>query len=360
MSSTTKRLNLGLDRFSGLYIWAGVILLFSVWKPTLFPTNATATNIASSQAVTALLAIGLLIPLAAGAFDLSIGAVVNLSTILVVVLQTTHGWSMWTAIIAAIVCSLLIGVVNGFLVTKVGISSLIATLGMATVITAVQSIASGNTQPLPPLDPRWIELTQRSVLGVPAVVIYLIVIAAVIWWMLECTPVGRYLYAIGGNLEAARLSGLKPDRYVWFSLALSSAIAGIAGVLYASLFGPSLTYGPSLLLPAFAAAFLGSTQVKPGRFNVLGTLIAIYMLATGVQGLQFVTGVQWLSDMFNGLALIIAVGFAAWRQRRLVNRPAKRNGSANDDTREKRVWDDTGADSGPAALVVENVEAVRT
>jgi ribose transport system permease protein len=102
----------------------------------------------------------------------------------------------------------------------------------------------------------------------------------------------------------------------WLSLIGSATIAGIAGVLYASLSGPSLTFGQGLLLPAFAAVFLGSTQFTPGRANVWGTLVAVYVLATGVQGLQFVTGVLWLNDMFNGVALIAAVSFAVWRQTR--------------------------------------------
>jgi ribose transport system permease protein len=83
--------------------------------------------------------------------------------------------------------------------------------------------------------------------------------------------------------------------------------------MFSSLNGPSLDFGSTLLLPAFAAAFLGSTQLIPGRFNVWGTLLAIYVLATGVQGLQLVSGASWLSDMFNGVALIIAVALSIKR-----------------------------------------------
>ena len=93
---------------------------------------------------------------------------------------------------------------------------------------------------------------------------------------------------------------------------------GIAGVLFASQVGPSLTFGPSLLLPALAACFLGATQIKPGRFNVWGTLLAVYVLATGVKGLQLVTGAIWLPDMFNGVALITAVGFGVIQLRRTL------------------------------------------
>jgi ribose transport system permease protein len=123
------------------------------------------------------------------------------------------------------------------------------------------------------------------------------------------------MYATGGNTEAARLTGVRTGKWTWTALVLSATVSGIAGVLYASIAGPSLTYGPALLLPAFAAAFLGSTQFRPGRFNVWGTVVAVYVLAIGVKGLSFVTSVQWLNDMFNGVALVAAVAFAGWRQR---------------------------------------------
>jgi ribose transport system permease protein len=121
------------------------------------------------------------------------------------------------------------------------------------------------------------------------------------------------MYAIGGNTEAARLSGVRIERYTTLALVTSATIAGLAGVMFSSLNGPSLDFGGTLLLPAFAAAFLGSTQLIPGRFNVWGTLLAIYVLATGVQGLQLVSGASWLNDMFNGVALIVAVALSIKR-----------------------------------------------
>lgn len=304
------------DRFSGLYLWGAFLVIFSVWKPDVFPTSTTLHSVAAQQAIGAMMAIAVLIPLAAGAYDLSIGATINFSTILVAVLQVNEHWSMWFAIVAAVGCCAVIGAVNGFLVVKAGVNSFIATLGVAAIVGALQTVVSNQTQPLPPQGTTWTNLTQTQWLGFQAVFWYLIILAIIVWWLMAHTPAGRYLHAVGGNAEAARLSGVAVGRWTWLSLIASSTICGVAGVLYASLSGPSLEFGAGLLLPAYAAAFLGSTQLQPGRFNVWGTVIAVYVLATGVKGLQLVTSVQWLSDMFNGIALIAAVAFAVWRQRR--------------------------------------------
>jgi ribose transport system permease protein len=309
-----RRLNFGLERLSGLYLWALFIVIFGTWKPNLFLTSATAHSVASEEAVLAILAIALMVPMACGAFDLSIGATIGLSTVIVTWLQSDQHWGMWPSIVVAIAASAVIGAINGFIVVKLQVTSFIATIGMATVIEATQAIIT-QSQPLPPTSSAWTKLTQTTVFGFQAVVFYMIVIAIIFWWVLEHTPVGRYIYAVGGNSEAARLSGVPVGKWTWISLIISSTVAGVAGVLYGSQSGPSLSYGAGLLLPAFAAVFLGSTQFTNGRVNVRGTVLAVYVLATGVVGLQFVTGAQWLNDMFNGVALILAVAFAAWRAR---------------------------------------------
>jgi ribose transport system permease protein len=310
----------GLRRFSGVYLWAFFILLFGVWKPELFLTQSTLHSVAAAQAVPAMLALALLVPLTAGAYDLSVGAVINFSTVLVVILQTKNHMSMGWAIAVTIFVCLAIGAASGFFVVVLRVNSFVATLGIASVVAAFQVIISGQTQPFPPINSSWTALTQHQVLGFQIVVLYLIVLAMFLWWVLDHTPVGRNLYAIGGNAEAARLAGVRVPSWTFLTLVVSAGISGIAGIFYASQSGPSLTFGQTLLLPAFAAAFLGSTQINPGRYNVWGTVLAVYVLATGVQGFQYVTGAQWLSDMFNGIALLAAVSFAVWRQKPKVRR----------------------------------------
>jgi ribose transport system permease protein len=308
-----RKLSTGFDRFSGLYLWALFIIVFGLWVPDQFLTTSTLHSVAAQQAVTGMIGLAVLIPLAAGLYDLSVGATANISGILTIVLMNNHHWAVVPAIIAGIVLAVAIGFVNSFIVVKLGVNSFIATLGMGSVLAAFQVIVSSNSQPIPPSSTAWNNLTQTTVGGFQIVVLYLIILAFLLWWLTAHTPVGRYLYAIGGNSEAARLSGVRIERYTTVALVSSATVAGLAGVMFSSLNGPSLDFGGTLLLPAFAAAFLGSTQLIPGRFNVWGTLLAIYVLATGVQGLQLVSGASWLSDMFNGVALIIAVALSIKR-----------------------------------------------
>lgn len=323
MTDNRFSINLGLERFSGLYIWAAFIVVFGALNPDLFLTSNTLHSIAAEQAIVAMLGLAILIPLACGSFDLSIGANINIAAVLASILQVRWGLDMWTAIFVTLAVGLLIGFVNGFIVVVLKVSSFIGTLGVATVLIAIQTIVTDNLEPSPVINTAWSNLTQHKVFGFQLVFWYLIFLAIVLWWILEHMPLGRYIYAVGGNIEAARLSGIRVGRYTWISMILCGGIASLAGVLYASAVGPSLTFGNAMLLPAFAAAFLGFTQIKPGRFNVWGTIIAVYVLATGVRGIQYMTSVQWLNDMFNGVALILAVAFAGWRQRARLSRKPK-------------------------------------
>lgn len=331
------RFNLGLDRFSGLYLWALFIVVFGVWTPHLFLTMSTVHAVASEQAVIGIVAIAVLVPLAAGQYDLSVGATANLTGITAVVLQDSYHFPAAVAVLAALGVGLVVGAVNAAVVVWLGVSSFIATLGMGTILAAIEVIVSANSQPPPPPSPGWSKFTQVSVGGFQIIVVYLLVLAVLVWWLLAHTPAGRYLYAIGGNPDAARLSGVRVGRWTGVSLILSAGIAGLGGVFFVSQAGPSLSFGATLLLPAFAAVFLGSTQLQPGKFNVWGTLIAIFVLATGVQGLQLVSGAQWLNDMFDGVALIIAVALAIRRtptasRRRLTRSSRSSPGVARDDS----------------------------
>ena len=311
----SRRFNLGFDRFSGLYLWVVFIVVFTIWAPQTFPTLATVHLLASTQAVAGIAALGLLVAMVSGQFDVSIGATANLAGIVAVMVQLNGTMSALPAALLALVVGAAVGFANGFIVVKLRVNSFIGTLGMSSVLAALQVIVTDNGEPVPVDSTFFGKMTQTDVFGFQFVVVYLIVLALFLWWVLEKTPVGRYMHAVGANPDAARLSGVSVDRWAWISLTASGTISGLAGVLFVSLTGPSLGFGGTLLLPAFAAVFLGSTQLSPGKLNVWGTLLAIFVLATGVQGLQLVSGVQWVGSMFNGVALITAVALAAGRER---------------------------------------------
>ena len=224
---------LGLDRFSALYLGVAFITMFGIWTPHLFLTMSTVDTIASSQAIGAMLGIAVIVPLATGVFDLSIGAVVNLTAVIAAVLMQQRQLEHVGRDRGAVVVGVIIGVVNGFIVVRLRISAFIATLGTATIIGAVQTIVSNQTQPLQPNSTLWQNLTQYEVGGFQVIVFYLIAIALLFWWLLDHTPMGRQLYAVGGNPEAARLSGINVAKWIWVSLIISATLSGVAGVLTA-------------------------------------------------------------------------------------------------------------------------------
>jgi ribose transport system permease protein len=313
---TSRRFDLGFDRFSGLYLWVMFIIVFSLWAPQTFPTMATVHLLASTQAVAGIVALGLLVAMAAGQFDVSVGATANLAGIVAAMVQLNGIMSAVPAALLGILVGLVVGFTNGFIVVKLKVNSFVGTLGMSSVLTALLVLVTNNQEPLPVESAFFNGMTQKDFFGFQYVVFYLIILAILLWWVLGKTPAGRYMYAVGSNPEAARLSGVSVNKWSWIALTASGGICGLGGVLFVSLTGPSLGFGGSLLLPAFASVFLGSTQLFPGKLNVWGTLLAIFVIATGVQGLQLVSGVQWVAALFNGIALIAAVALAAGRERR--------------------------------------------
>jgi len=157
------------------------------------------------------------------------------------------------------------------------------------------------------------DIGRTKYLGLPVYFYLMLLCALIIWYVLEHTPLGRYLFATGGNLEAARLSGLSTDTLRWGTLVASALIAGFAGLVHTWKVGTySSSIGPGYLFPAIAAVFFGASQLK-GRPNVWGTLIALYALAFGVKGLQltFSSGTAWIEPLFEGVSLLVAVALAS-------------------------------------------------
>ncbi|MBN9624521.1 MAG: ABC transporter permease, partial [Actinobacteria bacterium] len=240
------------------------------------------------------------------------------------------------AIVLTLIAGALIGLGNGLLVTKVMIDSFIATLGVSSVLLALIAWVSSSQQ-IVGVGSSLEKLGTTEIFGLTLPVYLMLAIGAGVWYVLERTPLGRRVYATGGNIEAARLAGVRVAAVVVCSLVACAAIASFAGLLVTANLGTGdPTIGPAYLLPAFSAAFLGSTQFRGGRFNVWGTIVAVYVLATGVKGLQLAGAPIWIPDLFNGVALLLAVGLAKFEAtatragavRRLLRMDRRRGGGA--------------------------------
>jgi ribose transport system permease protein len=297
------------NRYGLVLAWIVVIVIFSSMRPSTFPTTANFQNIFGSQAVLLILTTGLLVPLMAGEFDVSIGGVLSVSLVLTGYLNIVHGWPVGLTICVVLACGVLIGLVNALFVVGLGLNSFVVTLGTGTLLTGAgmginNVTVSGISDPL-------VQAARHQALGLPLAFYYGLALVLVCWYVFTYMPVGRALYFVGAGQEVARLAGVSVHRIKAGSFVASAAIATFAGVILAGVLGGAdPNTGASYLLPAFAAAFLGATAIVPGRFNPIGTFIAVYFLVTGITGLQIVGLSGWIEQVFYGGALVVAVAFS--------------------------------------------------
>ncbi|MDO3400418.1 ABC transporter permease [Mycolicibacterium neoaurum] len=300
-------------RWLGFYVLVGLIILFSTLLPYTFPTTANASAILGNESVGMMLAIALLIPVVAGHFDLSVASILTLAMIASIGLFQFFSAPVWVACLAGPVIGAGIGLINGFCVAWLKINSLVATLATGSCALGAAlwwtngSIFAENV-------PASFRALGERVLGIPLPVVYTLVVCMIAWWTLERTPVGRYLYAIGDNPDAARLVGLPTAGLTTASFVASGTIAGTAGVIQAAILGSgNPQVGASFLLPAFAAVFLGATVFHIGRYNVVGTVVAVLLLAVMVAGLQQFGLPFYIEPLLKGAILLAAVAFTTGR-----------------------------------------------
>ena len=316
--------DLAFDRIGAVYVWLGIIVVFSLWAPETFPSLATAKQILNANAITALAALSITIPLAARVFDLSFAFVMTLTGVTVAHLIAKDGVPVVPAIALALGVGVGIGVINAIVVVVMRIDSFIGTLATGSLIAALITMVT-NEVPITDakLGDAFAKIGQTSVGGITLGVFYCAVVALAIWYLLEHTATGRRLYATGFNPDAARLAGVRVDRLRFLSLVVSGGLAGATGIILASTLGSgSPTAGTPYLLPAFAAAFLGATQLKHGRFNAGGTIIAVLLLGTGVTGLALANAPQWAGDMFVGIVLFASLALTGLQRRTTAGRGA--------------------------------------
>ena len=306
---------LRFDKFSALYLWALFMIVFGITKGSTFLSWTSFKLVVVEAVFTGVLALAFLVPLATGTYDLAIGANMSMALVISAYLSSTDKTPDLVAMFIALGACAVAGIVSGFFVVKLKVNSFIATLGMSQVITAfVQKTSSQSINEA--FTDAYRDIGRQELLGLPLYVYYLGVLAIIVWYVFEHTPVGRHMFATGGNPEAARLAGLRTDRLIWGSLVASGVIAGFAGIVYGWKVGNyAATVGPGYLFPAIAAVFFGASQLR-GRPNVWGTFIALYALAWGIKGLQltFTTNTRWIEPLFQGASLLAAVSLASRQQ----------------------------------------------
>lgn len=321
---------LGITRLSAVYLWVFFIVLFGIITPSTFLTDTTFRLVFSSGVVTCLLALAFLVPLAAGVYDLSIGGLMALSLALSVYLELHSGLPPVLGAVIGIAACMVVGFFNGFIVVRLRVNSFIATLGTSQVLLAICLLVSNNQQLAATFPNSWSNIGNNNIFGIPIVVAILLVVAFILWYVLEFTRVGRYLFATGGNADAARLSGVRTNRMIWGSFVASGFIAALAGIIYSMQTGLfSADTGPGYLFPAVAAVFLGASQLSQ-RPNVWGTLIAYFALAFGIQGLVLSASAAatWSQPLFQGVSLIVAVAIASRPALRKLREVRTGNGEA--------------------------------
>jgi ribose transport system permease protein len=313
-SSTAPRSSMRWREAPSNYAVVGFLIAlivgFSIAMPSRFATSGNIGAILGDQAIPGMLALAVLLPLAGGEFDLSVAANLGFASVLSARLAGAHH-SLVFIFVACLLLGLLIGAVNALFVVGFKVNAFVATLGMSTIlsggnlaVTNGQTLYSGVTK-------SFTNLATHEVFGVQVVFVWFVVLVAVTWVALEHTRYGRYLRATGLGREAARLSGVKTSQYMVSAFVVAGLIAGICGFLQTARFGSATaTVGPSFLLPAYAAAFIGATTIRRGVFNVWGTIVGLFLVAVGINGITLAGAPFWVPDVFNGAALMIAVALS--------------------------------------------------
>jgi len=306
-----RRFLVELERFALLIAWLLIIAIFGAIAPETFLTWPNFSSIFGSQAVLVILTLGLIIPLTSGDIDLSIAQVLTLSSMIIAVLNVNYGWPIGFAIMAAIVAGFLTGLLNAFFTLYFRIHSLIVTLGTGTFLHGL-TLWISSSRTIGGVDWGLVNaVILTRFLGIPLAFYYALALALLLLYVVEFTSFGRKALFVGRGREVARLSGIPVTRVRLICFAASGVFAAIAGVLYAGTSGSAdPNSGTQLMLPAFAAAYLGATAISPGRFNPVGSMIAVYLLVTGITGLSILGIDTFVQDLFYGGALVIAVALS--------------------------------------------------
>ncbi|MBO3749568.1 ABC transporter permease [Streptosporangiaceae bacterium NEAU-GS5] len=309
-----------LERYAVPVVWLLVIAFFAL-RSDSFASTSTIKLILSTQTVILIATLGLLATLAVEEFDLSIGSVVGFGGCLLAVLDGRDGWAPGPAIVMTLLVCAAFGALNAVLSVFAGVPSIIVTLGTGTVLAGV-TLGVTDSRVVTGISVKTVRfMTDGLLFGIPAPFYGGLLLCLIAWFILQHTPLGRRMIFIAESREVARLAGLRVSAIRFGAFVVTSTLGGLAGIVLAgtnSAANPQA--GAYYLLPAFAAAFLGSTTIVPGRFNAWGAFVAVYFLTTGITGLQYLGYAGWPEQVFYGGSLVAAVTLSHLAGRRRLPR----------------------------------------
>lgn len=303
-----------LARYGTILSLVILIIVFSIGRPEVFPTFRNMFNVLNQVSILGIIAIGLTVCMVVGLFDLSIGAMATFGGYFAARFLAEIGSDSALVVagvmILVLVLAMLIGMLNGALISRLGISPIVETLAMSFIVTGLILGVSGSRT----VNPSEITMTfqwigQGRVMGIPNAVLILAATAFVLWLFLEHTQSGRNMYAIGGNKEAARLSGISFTKYALMGMAIAAACAALGGMVAGANLGSGRPQGvgETYLLNAFVAVFIGASTLKPGKFHVLGTCIGVLLIGVINNGLSTLGVPTFWQYIVQGTILILAL-----------------------------------------------------
>lgn len=300
-------------RYATIIGLLGMIAAFAVLSPRAFPTLNNFTNVLNQASLTMIIAAGLTLAVVVGELDLSVGFAASLHGILVTGLIVSNGLPIPLAILIVLCAGALIGLVNGLIVTKIKVNSVIATLGVGTILTGLAFAYSAGVPIVSGVPEAFLQLSLgRWLFGIPNNIVIMALVVGGLWVLVERSALGQEIQAVGGNPAAARLAGIDVDRIKILGFVISGVCAALTGILLASRLGSgTASAADSYLLTAFAAVFLGSATLRDGEFHILGTLIGALIIAFGFNGLNIFGAPTFSQYVLQGAILILAVGLSS-------------------------------------------------
>lgn len=280
-------------------------VIFVVSEPT-FASYGNFKSIVVTQVTTLLLATAICLPLRCGDFDLSVASTLVVSGAIVVRLYAA-GWPLWACVVVTLVAGGLFGVINAIAVVSLGLNSFIVTLATMTILEGL-GVALARSQILVGVPHALGTFTNKTLGPFPLDVYYAWILVVVVGFVFEWTPYGRYMLVVGMDRVAALRLGLPTHAVRYSAYVLAGMLASFAGLLLVGFVGavdPTTT--GAYILPPYAAAFLGSTTIRLGQFNVVGTFVAVYFVAIGVSGLELLGVSFWITNVFSGASLLVGL-----------------------------------------------------